>query len=117
MGRHQQIDEAEHAGNLRRALPSSQSTAVLMALFPTLRGMGRRRQHMVLVKLLQQRSDPVQQRVSAQERGCLISQRSMGRTAEERRQGCCQRRLESCGKGAGTTQTAQRCTSMGLWLR
>jgi hypothetical protein len=43
MGRHQQIDEAEHAGNLRRALPSSQSTTVLVALFPTLRGMGRRR--------------------------------------------------------------------------
>jgi len=65
MGRRQQVDEAKHARALRRTLPSSKSTAILVALFPTLRGMGQRRWHRVLVELQQQRSDPVQQRVSA----------------------------------------------------
>jgi hypothetical protein len=76
--------------------------AVLVALFSMLRGMRQRRCHRGLVELLQQRSDPVQQRVSAQERGCLIGERSMGRTAEERRQ----RRGQRRGECAWTTQTA-----------
>src|SRR6266436_1522119 len=82
MGWRQQVDEAQHARDLSRTLPSSTSTAVLVALFPTLRCMGRRRWHRVLVELQQQRSDPVEQRVSAQERGGLIGERGMGRTAE-----------------------------------
>ena len=76
MGWRQQADEAEHAGDLRRTLPSSTSTAVLVALFPTLGDMGRRCWHRVLVELQQQRSDPGYQCISAQERGCLIGERS-----------------------------------------
>ena len=51
-----------------------------MTLFPTLRGLGRR-WHRVLIELLQQRSNPVEQRVSAQECGCRIVERCIGRTA------------------------------------
>src|SRR5262249_39450494 len=61
--------------------------------------------------------NPVQQRVSAQERSCLIGECSMGRTAEERRQRYCQRPLKRRGKRAGTTQTAQGRASIGLRLR
>src|SRR5262245_13151139 len=85
IGRRQQVNKAKHAGDLWRTLPSGLSTAVLMTLFPTLRNMGRR-WHRVLVELQQQRSDPVYQRISAQKRGCRISERSVRRTAEERRQ-------------------------------
>jgi hypothetical protein len=60
MGWRQQIDEAKHADDLRCTLPSSKSTAVLVALFSMRRGMRRRRWHRRLVELQQQRSDPVQ---------------------------------------------------------
>ena len=116
MGRCQQANKAEHAGNLRRTLPSSTSTAVLVALFQTLGDMGRGRWHRVLVELQQQRSDPGYQRISAQKRGCLISKRGMGRTAEETRQRRCQRPLKRGRERVGTTQTAQGRASRGLRL-
>jgi hypothetical protein len=53
VGRRQQVDEAKHAGDLRRTLPSSQSTAALVALFPMLRTMRQRLWHRVLVELQQ----------------------------------------------------------------
>jgi len=78
MGRREQIDEAQHVGDLRRPRPSRTSLAVLVALLP-MRGDLGRRWHRVLVEQQQQRSDPVQQRGSAQERGCLLGERGMGR--------------------------------------
>src|SRR5438309_12110477 len=84
MGRRQQVNEAQHAGDLRRTRPASTSLAVLAALFPTLRGLGQRRWHRGLTELQQQRSDSVQQRVSTQERGGFVGARSLGRMAEKR---------------------------------
>jgi hypothetical protein len=75
----------QHTGDLRRTLPSGPSTAILVPLFPKLRSMGRLCWHRVLVKLWQQRSDPLEQRISAQENGRRIGEHGMGRTVEKRR--------------------------------
>src|SRR5262249_51519570 len=92
MGLCQQVDEAEHAGDVRRTRPSRGRTAVLMTLFPTLGDVGRRWGY-VLIELPQQYSDAVQQRAATQERRCLIGERAVCRTGEESHQRRMQCRL------------------------